>query len=1355
MSATSATTGPIAESNPSVSARSSDRPLSTSSLSSSASSASFFSTATTAIVSAGSASTSAQLPSTSLGKSASIARYSIGSEASSSSSNSSADSSRHSTTTYNVAAGPGADNSTESPLDFFHKGTQAWFPDGREGWVLGILQEKTLSASSVRLLFTLEDQDQDLVYEENLGQLLSTNFASLPPLKNPPMLEGIDDLSNLSYLHEPAVLHNVRLRYLHERIYTYSGIVLIAMNPFQRLPLYTPDIMREYSGKKRGELEPHLFAVAEDAYRSMIRDKHDQSIIVSGESGAGKTQSAKYIMRYFALVDNLETKHGVATILSSDSSGVEEAVLSTNPIMEAFGNSKTTRNDNSSRFGKYIQILFTNDATRCRIVGARLRTYLLERSRLVFQPKSERNYHIFYQLCAGVPAAERKELGLGRWSEYHYLNQGGVGTIPGFDDMAELGITQQALSTIGISVAIQWDIFKICAALLHFGNIRITEDKGKAQIADDDYALRQAAKLLELKTADVKKWMLARQLTTRSEKIISALSKYEATVCRDSIAKFIYSTLFDWLVEIVNRNLSQTENTQSTSFIGVLDIYGFEHFQTNSFEQFCINYANEKLQQEFNQHVFKLEQEEYINEKIQWSFIDYYDNQPCIDMIESKLGILDLLDEESRLPAGSDNSLVIKLHQRFGVPACRFYEKPRFSRTTFIVKHYATNVEYEIGGFIDKNKDTITEEQFEVLNRTSFPTLQELIRPHGLSKESSGPTKAAKKKQSLGAIFKASLVQLMSTLRSTDVHYIRCIKPNQAKLPFTFEPQLVLSQLRACGVLETIRISCAGYPSRWTYQEFVDRYYLIIPSNLWHGSPKVVTSHIVQTTMSQTNLYQMGLTKVFFRAGQLAYLEQRRLARIRECVVLIQANGRRLVCRRRYQDMRTAAILIQAYYRRHHARQMYRAECRRRAATRIQSCVRRWIAVRDFLEAKSAALRIQSCYRMYRAMKELRALREERAATTVQRVYRGYLARKSFRRAIRMVVWMQSCIRRKHAIKILKDLRLEAKSVGKLKEKNYNLERKVVELSLTVKSRDEEMRQLNERLAAMESQLARLMRLEATYKSTIAKLSDNSTEQQKELKAANDARAVMSKEMEKLTGMLAKRDAEAAALQSELESAKAAAAGAKPTDAQHQDGQFRWRLDLTSSPSLSSTSTSSLSLTPASASNRAKKRTTGGASSSSPVAGVSLPIAQSATPVGAGDTKVFSAAAPPAPVNGREAPPSIAPIGPNGSLSAAAATTAGVATSSLNSRFSTAIPGAFFVSGSSGGGDTHHPHKAAVYQQQQQVWTPLDLLFARDGTVQRQLRTHSDFVTSLSATVLALLVLSVFRHAQGFLSLLL
>ncbi|KAJ1536848.1 Myosin type-2 heavy chain 1 [Nowakowskiella sp. JEL0078] len=912
------------------------------------------------------------------------------------------------------------------------------------------------------------------------------------------------------------------------------------MNPFKRLNLYTPDVMREYSGQSRGELEPHLFAIAEESYRRMIKDNRNQSIIVSGESGAGKTMSAKYIMRYFATVDDLDNKE------SGGVSEIEDAVLSTNPIMESFGNSKTTRNDNSSRFGKYIEILFTRSQTKqgqvgVKICGAKIRTYLLERSRLIFQPISERNYHIFYQMCSGMPSAERKEFGLGSWETFHFLNQGQVGTIPNVDDAAEFVLTQKGLSVIGVSVAMQWDIFKLCAGLLHMGNIKISSIRDEASIADDDIALIKSCELLGMNKNEFKKWLIKRQISTGREKLVKNQNASTATVARDSVAKFIYSQLFDWLVKIINRNLAKDE-AKSNNFIGVLDIYGFEHFKKNSFEQFCINYANEKLQQEFNAHVFKLEQDEYKAEKLVWVQIDFDDNQACIDLIEGKLGILDLLDEESRLPSGTDTSLINKYYQRFNIPTQKFFIKPKFGQTAFTIKHYAHDVTYEIESFLEKNKDTVSEEQLGVMNSSDFTFLKDVIHieePATPVEDLSGPRRGgAPKKPTLGSIFKASLVKLMETIRSTEPHYIRCIKPNQTKKPFDFEAQMVLAQLRACGVLETIKISCAGYPNRWTYSDFANRFFLLVPSKEWSADPKKLTETIVMNAISAQDKYQMGTTKIFFRSGQLAILDGLRQARYRTIVILLQKNARRHIYQSRYEKMREATIALQSDVRGWLARRKYREIREKIAATKIQRTVRGWLQYRKYADLQKAALSVQKLHRMHVAEKLLEHLRRVRSSVAIQRIWRGFVCKRDLKLAFGRILMIQSSARRHKATKEYNILKAESKSIGKLQEVNVKLESKVVELSQIIAQRNVENKALLEKIAQLEGQSEswkeKFTSENSKSKNSNVQNTEMTSEMKKELRELKESKDTVTKDYERMVSIVKKKDDEISNLEQEV-----------------------------------------------------------------------------------------------------------------------------------------------------------------------------------------------------------------------------
>jgi myosin-5 len=856
----------------------------------------------------------------------------------------------------------------------------------------------------------------------------------------------------------------------------------------------------------------------------MLRDEKNQTIVVSGESGAGKTVSAKYIMRYFATresPDNPGRRRGKADSMSE----TEEQILATNPIMEAFGNAKTTRNDNSSRFGKYIEILFNK---KTDIVGAKIRTYLLERSRLVFQPLKERNYHIFYQLIKGATDEERQELGLKSVEEFSYVNQGSSPTIDGVDDKAEFDATRSALTTIGVPAPTQAQIFRLLGALLHIGDIKITATRTDSALDPADSALVKACQLLGIDANNFAKWTVKKQLITRGEKIVSNLTQQQATVVRDSVAKFIYSSLFDWLVERTNESLATEEVLASAhSFIGVLDIYGFEHFAKNSFEQFCINYANEKLQQEFNAHVFKLEQEEYLREEIDWTFIDFADNQPCIDLIEGKLGVLSLLDEESRLPMGSDEQFVTKLHHNFSGDKHKFYKKPRFGKSSFTVCHYAIDVTYESDGFIEKNRDTVPDEHMQVLKSSSNSFLTEVLDVAGQIRDketaatasakapsAAGRRIAVNRKPTLGGIFKSSLIELMHTINSTDVHYIRCIKPNEAKEAWKFEGPMVLSQLRACGVLETVRISCAGYPTRWTYEEFALRYYMLVPSASWTPEIRDMAKAILSKALGAgkndgTDKYQMGLTKIFFRAGMLAFLENLRSARLFDAAVMIQKNLRAKYYRRVYLEMRQAIIQVQALARGFMTRERAEEARQVKAATTIQRVWRGSKDRKQFHLVRNSVIKFQASAKGFLCRKNILDTRLGNAARIIQRSWRAQRQLRGWRQYRNKIIMIQKIWRGRKARKEYKGLRAEARD---LKNISYKLENKVVELTQSLGTMKKENKDLKSQLENYEGQIK-------SYKERSRALENRQKELQAEANQAGITAAklgVMEEEFKKL-----------------------------------------------------------------------------------------------------------------------------------------------------------------------------------------------------------------------------------------------
>ena len=846
-------------------------------------------------------------------------------------------------------------------------------------------------------------------------------------------------------------MHNLQVRFCENRsIYTYCGIVLVAINPYEYLPLFSQEVIDTYQGKTPAEMDPHVFAIAEDAFTCLFRDNKSQSIIVSGESGAGKTVNAKFAMRYFASVGG-----------AANETQIEKKILASNPLMEAIGNAKTTRNDNSSRFGKYIEIIFSDQH---QILGATMRTYLLEKSRLVHQSESERNYHIFYQLCANMDKEELEPLELAEADEFVFTNQGGDPVVDDVDDSADFEATKEAMVVLGIEDDVQFELFQILGGLLHLGNIEAkakNKRSDEAMISEDDSHFPMACALLGLDDKPMMKWMTNRKIQTGKEIFTKPMLTAESKFALHAFAKHIYSHVFDWIVVAVNEKLApvppeedegkskKKKKKAEDKKIGVLDIYGFETFAVNSFEQFCINYANEKLQQLFNQHVFKLEQDEYIKEKIQWSFIDFYDNQPCIDLIEDKLGVLGLLDEECKVPKGNDEAWGNKMYKAFAEHS--HFEKPRMSNTAFVVKHYACDVQYEVEGFLTKNKDTLYEEHIQMLRDSAVPLLASMFETRAASPvkaKSGGKSKSQQAaRETVGAQFQKSLSALMDTLNATEPHYIRCIKPNDKKEAFSYSNARCIEQLRACGVLETVRISAAGYPSRWKYEEFVQRYDMLADrKKLDRSSARAGCESILRPLIADEDKYQFGRTKLFFRAGQVAFLEKLRADKRAEAAVMVQKHVRRWRAERAYQEKRTAAIQLQRYIRGMAARRLAQVLREARAATHIQSSFRRHTAQREYRATRDATMLLQRMMRGHLGRKKFRVHLEHDRAIRLQTSWRKFKQQKAYRKERQDIILVQNAYRRMVAVRELKKRRAEARSVDGVKAKNRELEAKVLAL---------------------------------------------------------------------------------------------------------------------------------------------------------------------------------------------------------------------------------------------------------------------------------------------------------------------
>eukprot|EP00898_Chlorokybus_atmophyticus_P006930 jgi/Chlat1/7238/Chrsp58S09133 len=846
-------------------------------------------------------------------------------------------------------------------------GTKVWVEnrESNEGWLPGEV---------IRV-------DKEMLTVKTPAGLVDRTTAECPPqeaLKG----AGVDDMTTLSYLHEPGVLHNLAMRYGLDEIYTYTGSILIAVNPFRRLPhLYNVHMMEQYKGVPLGELSPHVFAVADAAYRQMFQDKKSQSILVSGESGAGKTETTKLIMQYLAYMGG-----------RADGRAVEQQVLESNPLLEAFGNAKTIRNDNSSRFGKFVEIQFDQKG---RISGAAIRTYLLERSRIVQITDPERNYHVFYQLCAGASAEERERYVLAPAEKFHYLNQSTCYELQGVSNAEEFERTKKAMGIVGINIEEQDAVFRIVASVLHLGNIDFAPsadgESSKFKDATAEGHLRTAAYLLQCDPKGLADAMLTRQIVTLEQTFIKPLDVKAAADTRDTLAKTLYSRLFDWLVARINSSIG--EDPDSKTMIGVLDIYGFESFKINSFEQFCINLANERLQQHFNQHVFKMEQEEYEREAIDWSYIDFVDNQDVLDLIEKKgLGVISLLDEACMFPKSTHVTFANKLYSSFANHK-RFIQ-PKRSQTAFAINHYAGEVLYDTEFFLEKNKDYVIAEHQQLLGNSQDPFVQALFPPQPAD---DGKSRSSYRFSSIGNRFKQQLLALMDTLNATEPHYVRCIKPNGVNKPTIFEGANVLQQLRCGGVLEAIRISCAGFPTRREYQDFTDRFGLLAPQvmarrhfleqkqkDIGSLDDKLVTDMLLKAVHVQTDQYQLGRTKVFLRAGQMAILDKLRLQRLNSAATTIQKFVRRFIVRRKYLKICKSALVIQAHARGLLARLLYKHMRQEMAAIRIQKYTyyRGSVQRRKYLAKRRDAIRLQTHWRGKLAKRQLRKLKMEAREVT-------------------------------------------------------------------------------------------------------------------------------------------------------------------------------------------------------------------------------------------------------------------------------------------------------------------------------------------------------------------------------------
>ncbi|KAI5651691.1 myosin head (motor domain) domain-containing protein [Phthorimaea operculella] len=775
---------------------------------------------------------------------------------------------------------------------------------------------------------------------------------------NPPKFDKVEDMAELTCLNEASVLHNIKDRYYSGLIYTYSGLFCVVVNPYKKLPIYTEKIMERYKGIKRHEVPPHVFAITDTAYRSMLQDREDQSILCTGESGAGKTENTKKVIQYLAYVAASKPKgSGAGPTPQLIIGELEQQLLQANPILEAFGNAKTVKNDNSSRFGKFIRINF--DASGF-IAGANIETYLLEKSRAIRQAKDERTFHIFYQLLCGATPEQRAEYILEDPKSYPFLTNGAnpsVFQVPGIDDAQEFQATIKSMNIMGMNTEDFNAIFRIVSAVLLFGSMQFKQERNSDQatlpdntvaqkiahllvcggfncifrivsavllfgsmqfkqernsdqaMLPDNTVAQKIAHLLGLSVTEMTKAFLKPRIKVGRDFVTKAQTKEQVEFSVEAIGKACYERLFRWLVNRINRSLDRTKR-QGASFIGILDMAGFEIFELNSFEQLCINYTNEKLQQLFNHTMFILEQEEYQREGIEWKFIDFgLDLQPTIDLIDKPMGIMALLDEECWFPKATDKTFVEKLVSAHSV-------HPKFMKTDFrgvadfAIIHYAGKVDYSAEKWLMKNMDPLNENVVQLLQNSQDPFVCHIWKDAeivGMAQQLTDTQFGARTRKGMfrtvSQLYKEQLTKLMATLRNTNPNFVRCIIPNHEKKAGKIEAPLVLDQLRCNGVLEGIRICRQGFPNRIPFQEFRQRYELLTPNIIPKGfmDGKKACEQMIEALELDHNLYRVGQSKIFFRAGVLAHLEEERDYKITDLIVNFQAFCRGFLARRNYQ----------------------------------------------------------------------------------------------------------------------------------------------------------------------------------------------------------------------------------------------------------------------------------------------------------------------------------------------------------------------------------------------------------------------------------------------------------------------
>uniref|UniRef100_A0A7N8XHT5 Myosin X n=1 Tax=Mastacembelus armatus TaxID=205130 RepID=A0A7N8XHT5_9TELE len=886
------------------------------------------------------------------------------------------------------------------------------------------------------------------VFATDYGQVYTYKQNALTRQKVQPMhhssVRGVEDMATLEDLHDGAILHNLFLRYQQRHIYTYIGSILAAVNPYQPFPgLYDQQAVDLYSRHHLGEISPHIFAVANECYRSLWKRLQNQCVLISGESGAGKTESTKLILKFLSAM----SQHSLEVSSRDRTSHVEEALLESSPIMEAFGNAKTVYNNNSSRFGKFVQLHFCQKGN---IQGGRIVDYLLEKNRVVRQNPGERNYHIFYALLAGTNNQQREAFALTQPDSYHYLRQSSC-LDQTIDDSGAFQDVLHAMRTMQFTDESIGEILRLLAGILHAGNIEFMT-AGGAQVSSKS-ALTRAADLLGLNSDQLAEVLTHRSMILRGEEISTPLTVEQAVDSRDSMAMALYSQCFNWIIRKLNSRIRGKEDFRS---ISILDIFGFENFEINRFEQFNINYANEKLQEYFNKHIFSLEQLEYNKEGLVWVDINWMDNGECLDLIEKKLGLLALMNEESHFPKATDDTLLEKLHSQHSKNP--FYVKPRVAVHNFGVKHYAGEVLYDVRGMLEKNRDTFRDDILNLLRESRLDFVYDLFE-HVLSRNKQDTLKSSSKhrRPTVSSQFKDSLHSLMATLSTSNPYFIRCIKPNTCKMPDHFDQTVVLNQLRYSGMLETVKIRRTGFPIRRPFQEFCSRYKVLMRGVTWPDEPRGRCIQLLHLYDSSSADWQLGRTKVFLRESLEHRLEKQREVEVLKAAMIIQAHVMGYVARKQYRKLLQCIVVIQKNYRAFYWRRKFLLL--RWAALTFQKRLRGQLARRAYSQLLEERRRREEEEEMERLVREARRLEELQRAEQVAQPAPSAGAQQELQTAEAF----EEAIRPHEASQVEEILRLE-REIQVLQRQKERQELSLTEASLNrlQRLRDQELRRLED-----------------------------------------------------------------------------------------------------------------------------------------------------------------------------------------------------------------------------------------------------------------------------------------------------